>query len=357
MTWFNIQGLHKINKTYMQGVQCHLCRNKTKNFMEKGKKKKYNVGIWTKSLYTIFCLSGCDCVQIKVYEREKLYKEVWAEPMTKVAERYNISDVALKKTCKKLNIPVPGRGYWAKVYSGEKIKIPSLPKQDGNDKIITRSYSGSSENKTKALTNSDRLIFLPGEQREKALDLCGSIVVPNELIKPHDLVKSTIQYFKSRKDSTKPQVNKVLNFTATDEQKERVYIFLDTLFKAFEELGYTVDIREPKSKYYYNYEPRVHDNVTFISLGQDSIPVIIREKQQRIDHIPTEKELEEKKKYSFMTVPRYDTVYAGKLIFNIDEYIAKRKSWCDNQKSKIESEIGNIIIAIMETIEAVKQRR
>ena len=34
------------------------------------------------------------------YERAKLYEEVWAEAVTKVAKRYGISDVALRKICK-----------------------------------------------------------------------------------------------------------------------------------------------------------------------------------------------------------------------------------------------------------------
>ena len=41
-----------------------------------------------------------------VYERDKLYEEVWAEPVMKVAERYGVSDVALAKTCRKLNVPL-----------------------------------------------------------------------------------------------------------------------------------------------------------------------------------------------------------------------------------------------------------
>jgi integrase len=46
------------------------------------------------------------------YEREKLMKEIWIEPMTIVAARYGVSDVALGKACKRLNIPQPPRGYW-----------------------------------------------------------------------------------------------------------------------------------------------------------------------------------------------------------------------------------------------------
>lgn len=48
------------------------------------------------------------------YNREDLYEQVWTEPMTKLAKQYEVSDVALAKTCRKLSIPLPGRGYWAK---------------------------------------------------------------------------------------------------------------------------------------------------------------------------------------------------------------------------------------------------
>ena len=49
------------------------------------------------------------------YEREKLYDEVWAEPVQTVARRYGVSDVALRKTCEKLAVPLPARGDWARV--------------------------------------------------------------------------------------------------------------------------------------------------------------------------------------------------------------------------------------------------
>ena len=50
--------------------------------------------------------------------------------MTVVAPRYGLSDVGLVKICKKLGIPVPPRGYWAKVKAGRpthKLPLPSLP--------------------------------------------------------------------------------------------------------------------------------------------------------------------------------------------------------------------------------------
>jgi len=51
--------------------------------------------------------------------REELYAQVWAEPMSKLAKRYGLSDRGLAKTCARMGIPVPGRGYWARVQSGQ----------------------------------------------------------------------------------------------------------------------------------------------------------------------------------------------------------------------------------------------
>jgi len=48
------------------------------------------------------------------YNREKIYEEIWAEPILHVAKRYSMSDVGLGKVYKKLRIPKPGLGYWAK---------------------------------------------------------------------------------------------------------------------------------------------------------------------------------------------------------------------------------------------------
>jgi integrase len=65
-------------------------------------------------------------VQEQRFEREKLHREVWAEPMTEVAKRYGVSDVAIGKACMRLNIPRPPRGYWIGK-PGITPQIPELP--------------------------------------------------------------------------------------------------------------------------------------------------------------------------------------------------------------------------------------
>jgi hypothetical protein len=52
---------------------------------------------------------------MNTYDREKLYEEVWNEPVTIVARKYGLSDVAIKKACKKMNVPTLGVSYWQKI--------------------------------------------------------------------------------------------------------------------------------------------------------------------------------------------------------------------------------------------------
>lgn len=59
--------------------------------------------------------------------RDKLYEEVWAEPMTKVAARFKVSSNYLARVCHYLNVPFPHRGYWAKRQFGKTPTRPPLP--------------------------------------------------------------------------------------------------------------------------------------------------------------------------------------------------------------------------------------
>ena len=64
----------------------------------------------------------------KLIKREELYKLVWSKPITKIAEGYKVSDSAIIKICKKMEIPRPGLGYWTKVECGKKVYVTPLPK-------------------------------------------------------------------------------------------------------------------------------------------------------------------------------------------------------------------------------------
>ena len=50
-----------------------------------------------------------------LYNREQLYDDVWSFSMSKLADKYGVSDRALAKACRKLHVPVPTMGHWNKI--------------------------------------------------------------------------------------------------------------------------------------------------------------------------------------------------------------------------------------------------
>lgn len=65
--------------------------------------------------------------------REQLHAMVWREPMTAVAARFGITDVALRKKCVRHSVPVPPRGFWQQRGAGTAPAVAILPgsQEDG----------------------------------------------------------------------------------------------------------------------------------------------------------------------------------------------------------------------------------
>ncbi|MDQ3349369.1 MAG: hypothetical protein M3545_15550 [Acidobacteriota bacterium] len=61
------------------------------------------------------------------FTRRALYDLVWSEPMQAVAKRFSLSDRGIAKICAAANIPVPTRGYWAKLQAGKEVQRQPLP--------------------------------------------------------------------------------------------------------------------------------------------------------------------------------------------------------------------------------------
>lgn len=60
-------------------------------------------------------------------DREELFERVWSKPVATVANECGVSGRGLKKICDRLAIPVPPRGYWAKLSAGKAVRRPKLP--------------------------------------------------------------------------------------------------------------------------------------------------------------------------------------------------------------------------------------
>lgn len=83
------------------------------------------------------CLTGPRTLR---FTRLELYNLVWSQPVSTLAALYGVSDVGLAKACRRADIPVPERGYWAKFTAARPTERRSLPMSTSElqDKIIIK---------------------------------------------------------------------------------------------------------------------------------------------------------------------------------------------------------------------------
>jgi hypothetical protein len=91
--------------------------------------------------------------------RKELHELVWTQPMTKACKQFGISDVGIRKACKKHNIPTPAAGYWTKVQCGKKVTKLKLK---GNPDELVLIYGGQDHMKSTKTSSLDD-VEIPSE--------------------------------------------------------------------------------------------------------------------------------------------------------------------------------------------------
>lgn len=265
-----------------------------------------------------------------VYEREKLYEEVWAEPVTIVAKRYGVSDVALHKVCKRMNIPVPPRGYWAKLRAGAKLKKTPLPFHKGPNKIYGNQPASEENIETTANGGKVTLAFLDEAERQNILDVCTSIEIKEQLRRPHSLIVehrdemalrkkrereskrhdfygSGLSYL-SHRNKQEPDKH-VLELRVSGDSMHRAYRLMDAFVRTLESLDCTVVVDG-------------RDGNTYALVRSEKIRIIMKESD-------------------------------GLTLFLDDRY-AKRRNFRDTKTRTLDSLLGDAIVELFETSERIR---
>lgn len=113
--------------------------------------------------------------------REELYELAWETPMSRLSEGFGLSDNGLAKICRRLDIPCPPRGYWAKLAAGKKVKATALPKAKPGIPSSATIYR-------KGPTKLAELAPDLAASLSAAMKKVGTIRVPERLHKPHAIV-------------------------------------------------------------------------------------------------------------------------------------------------------------------------
>lgn len=128
--------------------------------------------------------------------RKELYELIWTQPTRTLAARFGISDVALKKTCERAEIPTPDRGYWAKKEAGKETFRASLPPRSPgmSDEVKVaagRSYWYQSWSEEELLRDTPERPEFPepiDNVREGISKVIGRIAVPSKVTNWHSAI-------------------------------------------------------------------------------------------------------------------------------------------------------------------------
>ena len=302
-----------------------------------------------------------------VYERDKLYEEVWAEPVVKVAEHYGVSGTALAKTCRKLDVPLPPRGYWAKIKAGKTARRTALPKlkPGAHDRAV--SYRRERPERPARPPELDSVAPVPVD---------GEIIVTEVLTDPHPLVTRTKRHLEQAQpghDGLLPWTNKpCLDISVTPASLDRALRIADALLKSMETAGLRVEERivqartkrPPRSSIWESVQPGDPEvRVTRVLCDGEWLEFAIAEKVERQRNPkpdPPPRKLGWDGRYYDEYVPTtYTYVPTGRLsvaITKVDR-IAVQTTWNDGTRQRLETRLTQFVTQLSTVAMALKLQR
>lgn len=288
----------------------------------------------------------------KPVDRDTLYDEVWTEPMVVVAPRYGLSDVGLAKICKSLAIPIPSRGYWAKVKAGRVMRRVPLPELKSSGSVPTG------------------LVKLPTEQlagREAARKTAARVrkdtapmSLPEDASAPHPLVLAASKRLRRRDGwpegpPLRSAPKEVLNLSVTVGALDRALAISDSLVKVLIKHGFAFEIDAENGV----------TRIKWLETGT-TMAFALTEYVPRAQHVLTPAEERAQKRYwnrsrldssmSYPKIPQYDFRPTGILTIQVGRWPSR--SWKDTPKTQLELRLGEVaggIVTLAQEIHAKEQ--
>lgn len=274
------------------------------------------------------------------YDREQLYELVWSEATVRLAKRFAATDVALAKTCKRMGIPVPPRGYWRRKETGCRVGRPALPS-------LKPGLTTQVELKLRQVRD-DTVAASPEVEAQKAFEAQpeNRIVVSERLAAPHPLIaraRSALVIAKPGPDGcVVPGHVSSVYIHVTPKLLARALRIMDALVKAVEARGAKVSAGEP-------------DQPGFcVELPGERIPILLEESVTRTRHVLTE--AEQRHPYR---APRWDYAPTGKLKIVLQEWTREylRKRWTDSSRRRLEDALNDVVLGVVVVADAKRARR
>jgi hypothetical protein len=282
--------------------------------------------------------------------------------MTKVAAELGDSDVAVKKICDKHRIPVPGRGYWAKIAAGQKLR--PAPFREIADPLLNRvRIVGSPLNAlpeevrgARARAKTDARVTPPVVETS-TLDADGL----GPLAQRHE---SALRSAKAGPDQmVRLAKTNLLHCVLAPTSIPRALRFIDGLGREIDARGIRLDPGE---------------NTLVATFEGETIGLTLAEGTDKVRHQPTEAEIDALEKWNIKadkarrrgdwlsgfdkpTIQEFDWVPNGRLSFLIDPggYHSDgiRRKYADGSRQRLEPMMSEIAVGLITCAAARKAAR
>lgn len=288
--------------------------------------------------------------------REELFQKVWTQPVSIVAKEYQITDNALRKRCMHLNVPIPERGYWAKLRAGKPVHRPQLPPLTLPK--LQKPHTGECR---KLHLNSPALQFMKKRDREEILTLASILRVggPNS-----QMLDSVTKLVIQCKEWNNPKPAYTFNGysiprrtyfgdppyladAVSAKSYSRAFHLIDALLRAL--LPY-----EGLMELVYDHSLRVNGENVCISISEEKDSIIHEVTDaERLKMLEYEEARSKGRYASKPQIPKYDHPWSGRLKIVIQE----RFTFEDCKAYVLEDRIGEILIALFEASNILRLQR
>jgi hypothetical protein len=293
--------------------------------------------------------------------RRELFDLVWSKPATKVAADFGISDVAVKKICDRHRIPVPGRGYWAKIAAGQQLR-PATYREISSDLLLNRIHiTGSPLNALPQEVRAAR------ERAQLAAQAPSAPVQEQEAVILHPLATRHAVALRSAKAGSDQMIRvgktNLLDCRFAAGSIGRVVSFIDRLAREADQRGIRLDPGE--------------NHLVAIAEGE-TIGISLSEGADKVKHQPTEAEIDAleawnvkaekaRKRGDWLSgfdrpkIPEFEWVPNGRLTFLMDQagYHSDgiRRKFADGARQRIEAMVPEIVVGLVTCAAARKTAR
>lgn len=290
--------------------------------------------------------------------RRAMYDLVWSKPMSKVAQEFGISDVALKKHCEKHRVPTPPRGYWAKKEAGKLVKqirfVETADPMEERIVIHGGNYAALPEPVQKVLDEARAARAVRKTIAPKTVPASGA---PIEVV--HPAIAATARELRKQKVDKDGTVSAVgpghCGLTVGISSTERCVAILDALARSCESQGMQI-VSTGKAM--------------MITASGETVTFRLSEHVRREKHTPSLEELaaeDRRRKRTGITwdssygrvYPDWDFIRTGDLGIEIENRYADglRRSWKDGRRQRLENVIDEIAAGLRAYAVAVKLKQ